>query len=145
MQITFRTPISDKEFEDYFTFRWTLLRKPLGLELGSEQDELEDSAFQLAAFCNEKIIAVGRLQFEQNDTARIRYMAVESSFRKQGIGSRILYELEEHALSNDIEHCWLYARDTAVAFYTKNHYKLCGEAASDLEIPHLRMQKNLSS
>jgi len=145
MQITYRTPKSDKEFKDYFTFRWKLLRKPLGLEPGSEQDEFEDSAFQLAAYNNENIIAVGRLQFEQNNTARIRYMAVDSSYRKQGIGSRLLYELEKHALANNIENCWLYARDTAVAFYSKNHYKLCGEAASDLEIPHLRMQKNLSS
>jgi predicted GNAT family N-acyltransferase len=143
MQTTYRIPSSTKEFEDYFTFRWKLLRKPLGLERGSEQDELEDSAYQLAAFNNEKIIAVGRLQFENKSSARIRYMAVDSAFRKQGIGSRLLNELESHAIENNIKSCWLYARESATKFYIKNHYTICGEAISELAIPHLRMQKIL--
>ena len=49
MSIVYRPPKSEKEFEEYFTFRWKLLRKPLGLERGSEQDELEKSAFHFAS------------------------------------------------------------------------------------------------
>lgn len=145
MKIIYRSPTSIKEFEEYFTFRWKYLRKPLGLELGSEQDVLEDSAFHLAAFFNKKIIAVGRIQIEQNNTARIRYMAVDSKFRKQGIGSHLLNELEKHAIDNNAKSCWLYARETALSFYSKNFYDISGAAASTLEIPHLRMQKILST
>ncbi len=144
MQITYRSPTSAKEFKDYFRFRWQLLREPLGLERGSEQDELEHSAFHLAAFNKERIIAVGRLQIEKNNTARIRYMAVDNAFRKQGIGSHVLIELEKYAITENIKNCWLYARETAAPFYTKNHYRISGEAVSDLAIPHLRMQKTLN-
>lgn len=144
MQIVYRPPNSEKEFDEYFTFRWELLRKPLGLERGSEQDELEHSAFHLAAFKNENIIAVGRLQIEQDNTARIRYMAVDSAFRKQGVGSSMLNELEKFAITNHIESCWLYARKTAASFYIKNDYIIHGEAITELTSPHLRMQKCLT-
>ncbi|MFK7814854.1 MAG: GNAT family N-acetyltransferase [Gammaproteobacteria bacterium] len=143
MQIIYRSPHSKKEFYEYFAFRWELLRKPLGLERGSEQDALEHSAYHLAAFINEIIIAVGRLQLEINNTARIRYMAVDNAFRKQGVGSRMLNELEKYARTKHIEGCWLYARETAAPFYSKNHYIISGEAVSELKTPHLRMQKNL--
>lgn len=143
MQIIYRSPNSKKEFDEYFALRWELLRKPLGLKRGSEQDELEHSSYHLAAFKNEIIIAVGRLQLEINNTARIRYMAVDSAFRKQGIGSRMLSELEKYAMTKHIECCWLYARETAASFYSKNHYIISGEAVSELKSPHLRMQKSL--
>jgi len=143
MNIIYRSPNSEKEFENYFKFRWRLLRKPLGLERGSEKDELEDTAFHLAAFNNENIIGIGRLHIENDATARIRYMAVDDTFRKQGIGSRVLEELEHLAKTKNVKNCWLYARETAATFYLKNNYEINGVAATDLEIPHQRMQKIL--
>lgn len=143
MAVVYRSPESEKEFEDYFKFRWVQLRKHLDLAQGSEQDELENDAFHIAAFNNEKIIGVGRLQIEKDTTARIRYMAIDSSFRKQGIGSRCLEELENIAKTKGVKACWLYARETAASFYLKNNYKVKGEAISELEIPHLRMEKTL--
>jgi ribosomal protein S18 acetylase RimI-like enzyme len=143
MPIVYRSPNSGKEFEDYFKFRWELLRKPLGLKPGSEQDELENHTFHLAAFENEKIIGVSRLQIEDDSTARIRYMSVDNNFRKQGIGSRLLAELEQIAKTKNVKICWLYARDSAVDFYLKNNYQIKGIAASELEIKHHRMEKVL--
>lgn len=143
MKIIYRSPESEKEFNDYFSFRWENLRKPLGLQRGSEQDELEKVALHIAAFNDEKIIGVSRLQIENDSTARIRYMAVDNRIRNQGIGTRLLVELEEIAKTKDVNTCWLYARDTAVSFYLKNNYQIKGTADSDLEISHLRMEKTL--
>ena len=143
MTVVYRSPKSEKELEEYFLFRWKLLRKPLGLEKGSEQDGLENTAFHIAAFNNENIIAVGRAQIEKNSSARIRYMAVNKEYRKRGIGSRVLEELEIIAKEKMAKSCWLHARDTAIRFYTKNNYEIKGEANSELEIPHFRMEKEL--
>ncbi len=143
MNIVYRPPESEKELEEYFLFRWSLLRKPLGLERGSEKDELENSSYHMAAFENEKIIAVGRLQIEKDSTARIRYMAVDSNYRKQGIGSQLLEELENIAKDKMVKRCWLHARETAMTFYTKNNYEINSEAKSKLKIPHFRMEKEL--
>ena len=144
MQIIYRPPESKKEFTDYYLFRWKNLREPLGLKPGSEQDELENSAYHMAAFKQEKIIAVGRLQIEDILTARVRYMAVDAQFRKQGIGSHLLEKLEKIAQRNNIQTCFLSAREDAAAFYTKNNYEIKCEANTELEIKHLRMEKTLS-
>ena len=47
MSIIYRVPNTSREFKNYFQFRWELLRKPLGLPQGSEQDELEDTDITL--------------------------------------------------------------------------------------------------
>lgn len=143
MEIVYRSPKSEKEFEDYFRFRWKLLRKPLGFAQGSEQDDLENTAFHIAAFINEKIIGVARFQIENDSTARIRFMAVDYKYRKQGIGSRLLEELENIAKTKGVKNCWLYARETAAVFYLKNDYVINGVAASELATKHQRMEKAL--
>jgi ribosomal protein S18 acetylase RimI-like enzyme len=140
---TYKPPTSADEFAEYYMFRWKMLRKPLNLPLGSEKDELENSSYHMAAFENEKIIAVGRLQIEKDSTARIRYMAVDSNYRKQGIGSQLLEELENIAKDKMVKRCWLHARETAMTFYTKNNYEINSEAKSKLKIPHFRMEKEL--
>ncbi len=143
MAIIYRSPNSEKEFTDYFNFRWKHLRKPLGLKRGSEQDRHEKTSFHIAAFDSKNIIGVGRIQIEPNTTARIRYMAVENNFRKQGIGSNVLTALENIAIENKTQACWLLAREEAIPFYLKNRYEIKGEADSELEIAHQRMQKLL--
>lgn len=143
MTIIYRSPNSDEEFENYFNFRWQQLRKPLGFKQGSEQDEFEDHSFQMAAFKKQKIIGVGRLQINTDNSARIRYMAVEDTFRKHGIGGKILENLETIASANKVTDCWLLARENATGFYLKNNYKIIGNAESELPIPHVRMQKLL--
>jgi len=144
MRIIYRSPNSDEEFENYFNFRWQQLRKPLGFKQGSERDDLEEDSFQIAAFNNQVIIGTGRLQINPDNSARIRYMAVEETFRKQGIGGRILANLETIANENNVTNCWLLARENATGFYLKNNYKIIGKAKSELPIPHVRMQKVLA-
>ena len=144
MKIIYRSPETEKEFKEYFLFRWEMLRKPLNLPRGSEQDELEEQAFHIGAYHNHEIIGVGRLHIEPDDTARIRYMAVHDYYQNQGVGSRILRELEQHALANNLQNCWLYAREGAIGFYSNNGYVIKGENKSELsQLKHERMEKQL--
>ena len=144
MSIVYRAPNTSQEYENYFKFRWELLRKPLELPQGSEQDDLEDTAHHIAAYNDENIIGVGRLHIEDHFTSRIRYMAVDANSRNQGIGSKILSELEAIAYRQNIKTCWLLAREDVVPFYLKNNYEINGVADSELAIPHQRMQKKLT-
>ena len=139
----FRPPDSIDELDEYYKFRWEMLRKPLNLPFGSEKDEIEGSAVHIAAFKHNKIIAAGRLQLEENLSARIRYMAVDKLFRNQGVGSKLLAELEAIAKTENVKMCWLLARETATEFYLKNNYQIKGEANSNLAIKHHRMEKYL--
>ena len=141
--IIYKSPETPEEFAEYFLFRWQMLRKPLNLPRGSEQDSIEDKSFHIAAYDDQTIVAVGRIHIESNQTARIRYMAVHNDYHNQGIGSRILRELEEIANANNINTCWLYSREDAINFYLKNGYVIKGESDSELAIKHERMEKFL--
>ncbi len=142
--IVYKSPTTTQEFKDYFLFRWEMLRKPLGLPRGSEQDELEKSAFHIAAYHDQNVIGVGRIHIEPDKSARIRYMAVHDDYQRQGISSSILRELEQIAHSNDVQVCWLYAREVAIPLYIHNGYKIEGDSKSELlALKHQRMEKFL--
>ena len=122
-----------------------MLRKPLALPRGSEQDELEDGAFHIVAYDGQLITGVGRLHTEPDCTARARYMAVHAEYQHQGIGSSILRQLEWFARSHGVQVCWLYARESAVKFYTRNGYIIHGKSKSELSaVHHERMEKHLT-
>ena len=40
-------PSTKSEFDDYYFLRWKILRKPLGLDINSVKDSLEDNSFHL--------------------------------------------------------------------------------------------------
>ena len=141
-------PISKKEFEEYYLFRWKILRKPLGMSIPSVKDDLENESFHhIIKNENKKIIAVGRVHFinsEDNDIGQIRYMAVEDKYQRMGLGEKILESLECKAIDSKIKKMILHARENAIGFYENNGYliKEKSHLLSD-QIQHWLMYKNL--
>ena len=88
--ILFKTPSSSKEFEEYDLFRWEILRKPIGKSIESLKDKYEDSSYHLIGVIDNKIIACGRLHFNSDNEAQIRYMAIDENFQRKGIGVKII-------------------------------------------------------
>ncbi|MDH5387456.1 MAG: GNAT family N-acetyltransferase [Gammaproteobacteria bacterium] len=143
MLITIKQPRSEKEFEDYYELRWRILRDPWQQPKGSEKDELENESFHVMA-CDENnnVAGVGRLHFNNETEAQIRYMAVSPEHIEQGIGTSMLEALEE---KSRLEHCKtivLDARKNAVVFYQKKGYELLGKSHLLFgSIQHYRMLK----
>ena len=125
MPITIKQPDRKKEFENYYDLRWQILRQPWDQPKGSEKDDLENESFHVMA-CDEnnKIIGVGRLHFNNDTEAQIRYMAVAPEYANKGTGKSILETLEESAKQKHCKTIVLHARENAVSFYEKNNYKL---------------------
>ena len=97
MCFTIKQPATEQEFKRYYQLRWKLLRAPWGQPEGSELDELENECFHIMAIDeDEQVIAVARLQFNSNSEAQIRYMAVERSHERQGIGRQLIKALEQN-------------------------------------------------
>ena len=113
-----RPPESKEEWKNYFIFRWELLRKPLGMSKESLEDDLEDSSYHLMGIDDENnVIASGRVHFNDNNQAQIRYMAVKDSYKRKGIGSEIVTKLEDYASSKGAKKMVLNARENALSFY----------------------------
>ena len=146
MPITVKQPETEKEFEAYYDLRWRILREPWQQPKDSEKDELENKSFHIMA-CDENnnIIGVGRLHFNNETEAQIRYMAVAPEYINQGIGALILEALEEKARQQQCKTIVLDARENSVVFYKKKNYKLLEKSHLLFgSIQHFKMQKKFS-
>ena len=139
-------PKSLTEFKKYYNLRYEILRKPWGQPTGSERDDGEDMYIH-RMIIDEKTgnaLAVGRLQFNSEDEAQIRYMAVADELQGQGLGSQIISALEDVARGKGIQKMILSARENALQFYKNNGYKIVQKTHLLFgEIQHWLMQKEL--
>ena len=81
--------------------------------------------FVLVIFKNNIAIGCGAIKPSDSNTLEIKRMYVEPDFRGEGIGSRILSELEQWATDLNYSACILETgkRQTeAIALYKKNNY-----------------------
>jgi predicted GNAT family N-acyltransferase len=118
-----KQPQSEDELERYYELRWRILRAPWHEPRGSEIDNIEDQCFHIMATDANKVIGVGRLQYNSTNEAQIRYMAVDDSYEGNGIGSIIVNALEQEAARTKHNLIVLDAREPAVGFYEKLGYK----------------------
>ena len=135
-----------EEWDSYLLFRWEILRKPLGMSKESLADSIEDESFHLMGIDEQKnVIASGRVHFNSENEAQIRYMAVDENFKRKGVGTKIVKELENYALSKGMVSMILNARENAISFYLSLGYQEVGPYQSDTGIPHKTMKKRLIS
>ena len=71
-----------------------------------------------------RVLAVGRIHDAGDHTAQIRYMAVETGYQRQGLGTQILNQLERAAAAAGYERVILHAREPAVPFYRSHGYRV---------------------
>lgn len=140
-----RAPETPQDWADYYTLRWRILRAPWGQPPGSERDQFEDSGIhRMVCDTAGRVVAVGRMHDAGDHTAQIRYMAVDTGYQRQGLGSRILQQLEQAAAGAGYDRIVLHARELAVPFYLSRGYRII-EPSHRLfgTIRHYRMSRRL--
>ena len=144
--LTFSSPQNTQEWLAYYDLRWRILRAPWQQPRGSEKDDNESNAYHIMAIDRRnKVLGVGRIHQLDSKTAQIRYMAIDERYRDQGIGSKILANLEQQAFQWGSKNIVLNARSPAINFYQHNGY--CKITQGELlfgEIAHSRMEKIIS-
>jgi hypothetical protein len=133
------------EYQRACVLRDAVLRAPLGLPLSAvdlkgEADQLHFGLFgddgDLVACVVAVVVSV--------DHAKIRQTAVASAFQRQGLGRRIMTELETALAARRFASLSLHARSAAVGFYEKLGYNTVGDEFIELTIPHRKMVKQLA-
>ena len=144
-QILISTPVTPAEFEAYYLLRWQVLRKPWGQPKGSEKDELENTSFHLMAVIESgKICGVCRLDFIDDSTGQIRYMAVRPDMQGQGVGHGLIEKAELHAQEKGLHRIFLHSRASACDFYKQQGYTILEKSYLLFnEIQHFNMEKQL--
>jgi len=132
------------DFIRYYDLRWKVLRKPWDQPRGSEKDDLEEKSVHLIALDRGLLIGVGRVHFNSPAEAQIRFMAILEEYRRKGVGSTILRELERKALERGAKTLVLNSREEVIPFYEKHGYKIIGDAPMLFgKIGHKNMAKDV--
>ena len=104
-----------------------------------EWDEYDESSIHFLALHDGKAIAVARLKPD----GQIGRMAVLSSYRQQGIGSRLLVFILKFAASKNLDQVYLHAQTSAIPFYEKHGFITQGAIFYEANIPHRGMLKKI--
>ena len=132
-----------EEYQKLLNFRFNNLRKPLNLKW-SKEDLLNENQQNHFALKNQSEI-VGSFCLKKIDcsTIRLRQMAIEKKFQKQGYGSSILKFTEKFAIRNNYKKIIIVARLSALDFYKKNLFKTSGSIFIDVTVSSINMYKKI--
>ena len=120
-----------------------ILRKPLGLSFSEEELEKEKDDILIGCFEEEELEGCCILSKEENETMRLRQMAVTKILQGKGIGSVLMQFAENVARDKGFKLMTMHARSNAIGFYEKLGYKIVGEEFYEVTIPHCLMEKEL--
>lgn len=134
-----------KRYEQTVLLRDKVMRKPLGLSIRNDDLSYEQQATVLAVFDTDTILGTGVLVFEDEVTAKVRFLCVEPNLQKSGIGRVILENMERLSLQHGVKKIHLESRVTAKDFYKKLGYHEYGDIYLMKQAPveHIWMEKIL--
>lgn len=143
--------IEKVEAKTILEFRHENLRKGLPFEQSKYPNDNDTISAHFACFdASSKLIGCASLFFEkyihlqEKDAYRLRGMAVDFKYRKQGIGKALLLKCFEYAKSNNAQIIWCNARTPAIGFYKSLGFESVGNEYELPNIgPHYLMYKNL--
>ena len=140
MEIEFGTPLYDSSVQ----LRDLILRRPLNLEFTAEQLASEYDSFHFA-YLNEEYEMVGCLVMKPVDpeTVRMRQVAVSELLQRKGIGTSLVYFVENWAKERGFKRIILHARDVAIPFYSRLDYDKIGKPFTEVGLEHYVMEKKL--
>ncbi len=141
VQVPFATPA----FDEMLALRDRVLRQPLGLKFHLKDIAEEWDAIHLACYAdNGTLLGCLTLQPLDEDTIKMRQVAVAPEYQKQGIGKKLVAAAEKRALQLGFRQITLHARKEAVAFYKKLGYKTIGKPFEEVGILHRQMMHALT-
>ncbi|MEO7445903.1 MAG: GNAT family N-acetyltransferase [Ferruginibacter sp.] len=132
-----------KEYSQMIQLRRLILRHPLGLEFSPEELEKEKNDILIGAFEEDTMLGCCVLSPQENESFRLRQMAVGSRLQRKGMGASIIAFAENLARDKGGKKITMHARNTVIGFYEKFGYKTFGDEFYEVTLPHHIMEKNL--
>lgn len=127
------------------SLRDRILRQPLGLRFTTEELAAESTCIHVAGFVDGQIIACCVIALQPQGWFKIRQVAVDSDFQRQGLGRQLMEFVHGHVASIGGTKVFCHSRDVAEPFYVKLGYQPTGEYFEEVSIRHVRMEKDVGS
>ena len=131
------------QYAQMVELRSQVLRKPIGLDFTEEELDKEKDEILIGAFDEDEMIGCCMLTKTEEGELKLRQMAVKDDLQGTGIGASIISFAENIARDRGFGKMVMNARDSAVGFYEKLGYKVVGDAFTEVNLPHHKMEKRL--
>jgi ribosomal protein S18 acetylase RimI-like enzyme len=139
-------------YTDILVFRQQVLKPDFSLQECVNPGDLRVDTFHYAAFIDDKLVGCASFEYEKHpdlpgqQVYRLRGMAADPSFRRQGIGRSLVLAGEDKIRSLGGDLLWFNARVMAFAFYQSLGFQFFGEEFTIPRIgPHKLMYKVISA
>lgn len=124
--------------------RYEVLRRPLGMPEGSEENAAEARCEHCVAIEGACVVGcVLWLGDADGVGGKLLQMAVAEDRRGAGVGALLVRELERHVAARGFGEVRMHARQTAIGFYAKLGYRIEGEPFVEVGLPHRLMRRTL--
>jgi predicted GNAT family N-acyltransferase len=77
----------------------------------------------------------------KDHSVKLRQMAVNEAWQRKGIGQLLVKEAEKYSWQQGYHKIVLHARRHASGFYLKTGYTITGDVFTEVNIPHIMMEK----
>jgi predicted GNAT family N-acyltransferase len=108
-----------------------------------EMDGRDAEARHLVAYDGETPVGTARLREPDPGLAKIERVAVRESVRGQGLGRRLMREIEDLARQAGMDEAHLHAQTAVEEFYANLGYETVSGVFEEAGIPHVEMHKGL--
>ena len=132
-----------EEYQQMVVLRYEMLRRPLGLNFTPDELDKEKEDILIGAYEEEELLGCCMLTRVNDDTVRLRQMAVHQKLQGKGIGASLMRFAENLARDRGFRSLIMHARKTAIGFYEKQGYQTKGDKFLEVTIPHYVMEKIL--
>ena len=132
---------SHEETEAVRLLRTRVFVDEQGVSPKLEMDEFDDVAVHAVAYKDGVVVGTGRLILDTPTEARIGRMAIEASFRRNGLGSAVLAFLENEARTRGIIRIILHTQYYVKNFYSNHGYCQLGDSFTEAGMLHVEMTK----
>jgi ribosomal protein S18 acetylase RimI-like enzyme len=133
------------DYQKTLEIRDNVLRRPHGQSISDHDLTPEKQVDLYAIFSELNVIGTAYLTPKSSHTSQLKQLAIDPSFQRCGIGTKFVYFLEHEAQNHGFTWMYLEARVISRFFYEKLQYKVISEPFLYCDIPHLQMQKQLTS
>lgn len=123
--------------------REEVLRKPLGMSLVNENLSMDEDDTYVVALVNEQVIGCLLLHKISADIIKFRQMAVHPEWQGKQVGRALMQAGEAHAKMKGYKVIELHARAHVAGFYSTLGFHEVGDLFEEVNIPHIKMFKNL--
>jgi predicted GNAT family N-acyltransferase len=129
---------SNEELQRAFAIRMRVFVREQGVPARLELDREDQCAIHLLATASGKAVGTARVVLRRRN-AKIGRMAVVRSYRRKGIGKKLLQRAIITAIKLGAEKIYLHAQVPVIGFYELLGFYSVGPVFDEAEIPHRKM------